>query len=167
MKTMKVNGAADVRPLECTNRVKGLWRVRWDVQPGENGSAAYMEAEFGHRPTAGEIMHLIIGWYNAQVDAAILSGFTYEGMPVWLSSENQFNYKSAYDLAVQTAGATLPLTFKFGTEEKPQYRRFDTIAELTDFYTKAMAYIQATLADGWKRKDAVDWNVYGKEADHE
>ena len=101
------------------------------------------------------------------MDAAILSGFTYEGMPVWLSSENQFNYKSAYDLAVQSNGATLPLTFKFGTEEKPQYRRFDTIAELTDFYTKAMAYIQATLADGWKRKDAVDWNVYGKEADHE
>ena len=40
-------------------------------------------------------------------------------MPVWLSSENQFNYKAAYDLAVQTGGATLPVTFKFGTDEVP------------------------------------------------
>ena len=88
-------------------------------------------------------------------------------MPVWLSAENQFNYKSAYDLAVQTAGATLPVTFKFGTDEQPQYRKFTTLDELTDFYSKAMAYIQTTLAEGWKEKDAIDWAAYGKEEGHE
>ena len=33
---------------------------------------------------------------------------------IWLSSENQFNYKVAYDLALQTNGANLPIIFKFG-----------------------------------------------------
>ena len=79
----------------------------------------------------------------------------------------QFNYKSAYDLAVQTAGATLPITFKFGTDKQPQYRKFTTLDELTDFYSKAKAYIQTTLAKGWKEKDAIDWAAYGKEEGHE
>ena len=28
----RVNGAQGVKLLECTNPVKGKWRVRWDVQ---------------------------------------------------------------------------------------------------------------------------------------
>ena len=164
---MRVQGDAGVRLLECTNPVKGKWRVRWDVRKNEDGSADYMEEEFDHRPTTDEVKSLVIAWYNTKVDEAILSGFTYEDKPVWLSAENQFNYKSAYDLAVQTAGATLPVTFKFGTDEQPQYREFSTLDELTDFYTKAMAHIQSTLADGWQSKDSIDWSAYGKEAAHE
>lgn len=153
--------------LECTNPVKGKWRVRWDVRKHEDGSVDYMEQEFGHRPTLEEMKGLILAWYNAKVDEAILSGFTYEDMPVWLSAENQFNYKSAYDLAVQTAGAILPVTFKFGTDGQPQYRKFEMLDELTDFYVKAMTYIQTTLATGWKEKDAIDWSAYREEAGHE
>ena len=81
-------------------------------------------------------------------------------VPVWLSSENQFNYKAAYDLAVQTAGATLPVVFKFGTDTEPVYREFATLEDLTDFYTKAMQHIQNTLADGWKKKDVFDLSLY-------
>lgn len=31
---------------------------------------------------------------------------------------------------------------------------------LTDFYTKAMAFVQQTLAVGWEKKDAVDLSLY-------
>ena len=98
--------------------------------------------------------------HNRETDKDILSGFTYENVPVWLSSENQFNYKAAYDLAVQTAGATLPVVFKFGTDTEPIYREFATLEDLTDFYTKAMQHIQNTLADGWKKKDVFDLSLY-------
>lgn len=97
----KVEGNTGVRLLECINPIKNKWRVRWDVQPGENGSATYMEEEFDHRPTEDEIRSTVITWHNRETDKDILSGFTYENVPVWLSSENQFNYKAAYDLAVQ------------------------------------------------------------------
>jgi hypothetical protein len=40
-------------------------------------------------------------------------------MPVWLSTENQFNYKAAFDLATQTGGKSLPVTFKFGSTNNP------------------------------------------------
>lgn len=156
----RVEGNAGVRLLECTSPAKGKWRVRWDVQEREDGTASYMEEEFGHKPTDEEIRSTVILWYNGQTDAAILSGFSYGDTPVWLSQENQFNYKSAYDLAVQTSGSTLPVTFKFGTDTEPVYHTFDTVEELTDFYTKAMRHIQDTLADGWKKKDAFDLEDY-------
>ena len=38
----------------------------------ENGSASYMEEEFGHKPTDDEIRTFVMSWYNSQTDAAIL-----------------------------------------------------------------------------------------------
>ena len=102
----------------------------------------------------------ILAWYNEQIDERILSGFVWKDMKVWLSSENQFNYKAAYDLAVQNGGANLPITFKFGTTNEPVYHTFTTVEELNGFYLSAMKYINDTLAAGWAEKDAIDWNAY-------
>ena len=82
--------------------------------------------------------------------------------PVWLSSENQFNYKAIYDLAIQTNGKNLPVMFKFGTVEEPVYYTFNTIEELNDFYLKSTKFIQQTLEDGWKEKDTFDFSPYMK-----
>lgn len=156
----RIEGSAEVRMLECTHPAKNKWRVRWDVQTREDGSSTYMEEEFNHYPTDEEIRQTIIGWFNVQTEEQILSGFEWNGMRVWLSTENQFNYKAAYDLAVQTAGATLPVTFKFGTDDVPCYHTFKTIEDLTDFYTKAMKHIQSSLANGWNNKDAFNLEEY-------
>ena len=63
-------------------------------------------------------------------------------------------------MAVQTNGASLPVTFKFGTTENPIYYQFDTLEELSDFYSSAISYINNILAEGWEKKDAIDWNEY-------
>ena len=125
----RTEGTAGVKLIECVSPARNKWRVRWDVQEHEDGSADYMEAEFAHKPTDEEIKAAVIGWYNQQTDQTILSGFGYEGDPVWLSSENQFNYKAAYDLAIQSNGTTLPVKFKFGTDEQPKYRVFERLEE--------------------------------------
>ena len=121
---------------------------------------SYMEEEFGHKPTDEEIHTLVMSWYNSQTDAAILSGFAYNGAHVWLSVENQYNYKAAYDLAVQTGGETLPVTFKFGSDEQPEYHTFTQLEELKDFYTKAVGFIQTVLAEGWEKKDKFNLELY-------
>ena len=90
---------------------------------------------------------------------ALGSGFVWRDIPVWLSIENQFNYKAAYDLAVQTNGQLLP-TFKFGTTESPVYHKFESLEDLRDFYISAISYVTDTLATGWKTKDKIDWTVY-------
>lgn len=156
----RIEGTSCAQLIECVNPVRDKWRIRWDVQEKEDGTATYMEAEFPYRPTADEIRQTIVGWYNQQTEEAILSGFDYEGNMVWLSSENQFNYKAAYDLAVQTGGATLPVTFKLGSDEQPVYKVFNSLDELTAFYTAAMRHIQNALEEGWSRKDALDLSLY-------
>lgn len=144
--------------------------IRWDVQPyyrtdettGEQVQQGvdYCEEWLNHKPTLEEVKDIVLTGMNAGIDRKILSGFEWNGMAVWLSSENQFNYKAAFDLAAQTGGQNLPVTFKFGTTQSPVYHTFTTVEELTDFYTQAMAYINGVLAEGWAKKDAVDWSGY-------
>ncbi len=155
----RVDGNPNVLLLECTNPVKGLWRIRWDIQTTDS-SSTYMEEQFNHKPTTKEIKDVVLSYYNDMIDSDILSGFRYEGAMVWLSSENQFNYKAAYDLAMQTNGQSLPVVFKFGTDDDPKYREFTTEEELGDFYVQAMSYVQSTLQNGWAKKDTFDVTLY-------
>lgn len=112
--------------------------------------------------TLADVKEAIIGDINKRTDARILSGLVWKGKPVWLSTENQFNFKAAYDLAVQTQGATLPVTFKLGEQEDgtPVYHTFETIEDSTDFYTAAVNHIHNAVADGWLEKDGIDWSPY-------
>ena len=120
----------------------------------------WTEAIITPKPSLSQIKSFILGEINKRTDEKIVSGFVWNDMQVWLSTENQFNYKAAYDLAVQTNGANLPTVFKFGTTDNPTYHKFDTVEELTDFYTKAMIYINEQLAIGWAKKDLIDWDNY-------
>ena len=168
MKRVQGNGLL----VECINPRLQKYIVRWDVKPyyhtdEETGEEVqqgydYYEKWFTHKPTLQEVKDTVLAGMNAEIDQQILEGFVWNGMPVWLSSENQFNYKAAFDLAVQTQGANLPVMFKFGTTEKPEYYTFSRVDELSSFYTEAMGYINQTLNEGWAAKDAVDWSEYEK-----
>lgn len=167
----RIHGSEGMVHMECVNPRLQKWIVRWDIKPyyRENDRTGEMEQQgvdyfehwFNHKPSMDEVKDVVTSGYNTVIDEKILSGFAWKDMPVWLSTENQFNYKAAYDLAVQTGGASLPVTFKFGDTVNPVYYTFTNITDFTDFYTQAMAYINNTLAEGWAIKDAIDWSVYG------
>lgn len=126
----------------------------------ESEYGKWSEHIFKKRLTFIQIKDFILSEINKATDEKILSGFIWKDMQVWLSSENQFNYKAAYDLAVQTNGENLPTIFKFGSTDNPVYYKFETIEELTDFYTKAVKFINEQLAIGWAKKDSINWDDY-------
>lgn len=136
----------------------------YDEDDSENDTkksiGTYSVHTFTRKVSFNQIKAFILEEINKRTDQSILSGFFWKDMPVWLSTENQFNYKAAYDLAFQTNGASLPTVFKFGDTENPIYYKFDTLDELQDFYVKAMTYINEQLAIGWAKKDAIDWGAY-------
>lgn len=166
MKRVQGNGL----PTECVNPKFQKWIVRWDIQPyyrtdeetGEKEQQGfdYCEKWITHKPSLEEVKEIVLSGMNAIVDQKILSGFVWKEMPVWLSTENQFNYKAAYDLAVMSQGKSLPVTFKFGSTDNPVYHTFESLEDISDFYISAMAYINTCLAEGWKLKDSIDWSVY-------
>lgn len=155
----KSYGGNNVALIECINYRIGKFRIRWDFQPYEEG-VSFIEEDILHKPTIQEVKEIVINGINKSIDEKILSGFEWKGMSIWLSSENQFNYKAAYDLAVMRESDVLPVVFKFGSSDNPIYYEFTTVEELEDFYLKAIAYIRDTLADGWKMKDSINWNEY-------
>ena len=128
----------------------------------------YMPKKQMSQLTFADVKAAIISDINARTDEKIISGMVWtpraggEPIPVWLSTENQFNFKSAYDLAVQKQGATLPVTFKMGEDAdgNPVYHTFQTMEDADDFYLQAVAHINRCLAEGWTEKDGIDWEPY-------
>lgn len=116
---------------------------------------------YDHKPSVREIKSDISELINREVDAQILSGFVWNGKPVYLSSENQMNFKTAYDIARDTSGASLPVKFKLGedAEGTPVYHTFTKLEPLADFVMKATAFVVATLNDGWQKKD-IDYSIF-------
>lgn len=160
-----------------------LWTIRWGWEPwkDEEGKEIDMgywsEHPFFSKPNINEVRQLILNAINSDTDYKILTGFNWE-VPVegelaegeeplrincYLSTENQFNYKAAYDLAHQTQGASLPFVLKFGSDEAPKYYEFKTLEEFSGFYQAAIGFINATLQEGWIKKDGIDWAEYERQ----
>lgn len=135
----------------------GFCKDSEDAESGYN-----WRKDYDHIPTIAEVKADIGALINAHTDAKILTGFSWNGKPVYLSSENQFNFKAAYDLAFQTEGANLPTKFKLGEDSDgtPVYHTFTKIDVLADFVMKVFAFINTTLDDGWQEKDSIDYSVF-------
>lgn len=114
------------------------------------------------KPTIEQIKAAVYADINAQTDEKILSGFVWNDINVWLSEENQRNFSEAQRIAMIMPDAILPVKFKLGedAEGNPVYHTFETSEELTGFYLQAVAFINQTLAEGWDRKDGIDWELY-------
>lgn len=151
-------GGRDTPLLQCINPILDKWMVLWAAKPKAD-CYSFMSEVINHKPTIQEIKGIILNWYNGIIDNKIQSGFMWNGIPIWLSLENQFNYKAAYDVAVQSGGEVLP-TLKFGTIDNPVYFKFESLEDLKDFYLKSTTYVSQTLSDGWKMKDTIDWSAY-------
>ena len=164
------NRKIEFQPVKKINN--NTFIIMWDYQPIlsinskgeeiETPLAIWQEKTFLYKPTLNEVKSLILEFYNEQITNKILSGFEWNNMKVWLSHENQINYKTIYDLAIQTDGQNLPVVLKFGSDENTQYFTFNTIKELSDFYLSSVKHIQKTLRDGWKQKDELNWTVYSE-----
>lgn len=140
---------------------KDVYMVRWDyTEVEESDSAIWMEEMVYSAPEEAWLRNLFNKYYNEQTEQKIRSGYMFGEIPVWLSEENQHNYKAAYDIAVQKSGSNLPITFKLGTDEQPVYQTFDTVRQLESFYLPAVAYVQQCLEEGWKKKDSIDYSLY-------
>lgn len=152
-----------------SQRQDGLMQVsrrRWTLFYGygedAEGHGYEWRHTFDHKPTKDEVKAVIVAQINANTDEKILGGFVWNDVSVYLSNENQNNFKTAYDLAVQTEGATLPVKFKLGEDADGNavYHTFAELSEFADFYTKAVAFIQSALQEGWEEKDALDLTAY-------
>lgn len=140
--------------------------VSYDLERvGDSDNYTWYEIYFYKKqgkPSFDKAKDAILNDINERTDMKILNGMVWEEQKIWLSSENQFNFKAAYDLAVQTQGQSLPVTFKIGEddEENPIYHEFDDMNEFTNFYVSAISHVNTCLNEGWQKKDSIDFDAY-------
>ena len=165
----RVESTEGIPLITCINPYSKKYRIRWDIiSLGEDEEGrkkvSFYETDIINKHTLRiqDVKNAILNTINSYVENKILSGFIWNEIPVWLSTENQFNYKAAYDLTIQSGGDTLPVIFKFGSTENPVYYKFTTVEELSTFYISAMKFISDTLLEGWTMKDSIDWSVYNE-----
>lgn len=166
MELIKGNIETGGKMIVCLDPYKKDYLVLWDkkvevIEEVENTS--YMAERFKKLPTLEEVQPLILGYYNSLCDDEIKTGLFWDGSRVWLTTENQFNYKAAFDFAFQTkvsGGEYMPVTVKLGEEGAPVYRTFVEFDELQEFITACFSHVQSTLVKYWGIKDAIDWTLY-------
>lgn len=167
MNYKRVQGGASLPKVECTNPQAEKWLVRWDYQPyineeGVEEGVTFVEQLFLHKPTLDEVKPIIIEYINECVRQRIFSTLVWNGKPVWLSTENQMDWKAAFDRSLQTEGMNLPVKFKLGEDENGNsvYHTFTSLNAFADFTDAWQRHIQQCLADGWQMKDSIDWDIY-------
>ena len=87
---------------------------------------------------------------NIDCDNKIRESMIWREQSVWLSMENQLNYKAAFDLMMQGM-PILPQVFKLGDG----YFEFTTAEDLTDFYLSSVQHVQVCLGECWQVKEAI------------
>ena len=131
--------------------------ISYSMTPEPDGvHATWYEVYFNkkevQKPSLEQIKDAVISDINARVKDNIISGFVWNGKPVWLSEENQMNF----------AQGVAPVTLKIGEEsdKTPIYQSFGTTEELKAFSDACTLYKQQCLTDGYAEKDGIDWSPY-------
>lgn len=154
------------RLLQCINPKKQVYALLCDEQAADDGQGGtqyrYQYVTFPFMPPLAMIKDTVCGCIDARTRERIVSTLTWNQKPVWLSTENQQNWKAAYDRALQTDGANLPLKLKIGEQDDgtPVYHTFTSVNAFGDFWDTCQQHIHQCLADGWAMKDGMDWSEY-------
>ena len=150
----KVNGTqASFAPIrEDGSRITicyGLNKVKGDLYEWYE---IYLSKKQLSQLTFADVKAAIIADINERVKNTIISGFRWNGKPVWLSEENQLNFNQA----------VVPVTFKIGEEDDgtPIYQEFEDNGELYNFCCACTSWKQECLAAGYTEKDSIDWTPY-------
>lgn len=160
---MKIQG--NKQNYSAVREDRNRYIVNYGLQEMEDGiNATWFEIVFYKKqgkPTFQMAKDAILEDINSQTDYKILTGLVWNDKPVWLSTENQFNFSEGERKAKDNP-SRLPITYKIGQDAdgNPVYHTFTTVEEITGFYDTCFAYINQCLNEGWQRKDSIDWEPY-------
>lgn len=156
----KVGGATE-NGASLTQIGKKNWLLMFGLSTDDNSENEWhYRKNYNHKPSKEELKDDLEQLVNSITDQSILNGFVWKDMPVYLSTENQMNFKAVYDLTIQTSGKTLPIQFKLGEDSDGNavYYKFTDVDTFTDFYSKTVSYIVDCINKGWAEKDNIDYD---------
>lgn len=134
---------------------RSTFEVFYGFGEDEQGGYQYRQ-RLSFKPILGYLKEMIIAQVNKNTEEKITQGFKWKGHLVWLSKENQLNYERDFAVADKDS---LP-TYKFGTDEKPDYYTFGSLEEFKEFTAAWSKHVRETLMASWDEKQSIDWDKY-------
>ena len=89
---------------------------------------------------------------NRETDERILNDFVWNGNEIYLSMENQFNFKNLYDLRERKE---YPVTIK----TKTGFTTLNDVREVEEFYLEGVRFVEGCLKEGWERKAEAEKSI--------
>ena len=164
--------AADYQPVsEDQSRVVISYGLKEDGDKAEWYQLDFYKKQ--GRPSFEQAKKAIEDDINSRVDDAILCGYPWtilhgddagKAVKVWLSKENQNNFKAKYDLHFTNPEAlTFPTIYKVAEKDGDAvFEEFHSFEELEQFYLGGLAYIEQCYQGGWAEKKSIDWTPYAE-----
>lgn len=127
--------------------------------PCSNNDTHYLfNKEYKGKPTQETVSDDVLSELNSECEKEIREGFRYNEYSVWLSLENQQNYKMLYDY-LNNCGTEQTKVKLYDAQGNGVYMEFD-VKEYQPFYFAIIEYINATLSKYWDIKDNIVLQEY-------
>lgn len=114
----------------------------------KNGYEVYVENKKSLQELINESNELI----NRETDEKILNDFVWNGNEFYLTMENQFNFKTLYDLK---EFQEFPITIK----TKNGFTELNDMGDLSGFYLDGVKFIENCIKEGWTKKAAAELKI--------
>ena len=144
--------------------------VCYDYNEEEDGVNAtwfevYLYKNKVSQPTLEQIKVSIQADIDSQTDDKSWHDFKFEGKPVCLEKSYRDDFKAVHDAAfMYPESVTFPQLFKLSEDEEHNavYHEFASMEELAQFYLGGLNWISYCVAEGWRRKAAINYDDYEK-----
>lgn len=154
-----IGNIKDFKPISYNEKTK-KYIVSWGLKNigGDNYQWDYYL--FNYKPSINDIKNIINNSINEKTKQYITNKFEWNGMSIYLSLENQIDYKLLLDTTLLLDGANLPEKVKFKVNGENFYYSFETIDDMKDFIIAMNNHIRKHINNGNNSKDEINYDDY-------
>jgi hypothetical protein len=149
----------DFKPISYNSKTK-KYIVSWGLINVGGDNYQWNYKIFNSKPSINVIKDTINSSINQNTKQYIENNFKWNGMSIYLSIENQIDYKLLLDTTILLEGTNLPEEVKFKVNGENIYYSFETIDDMKDFIIAMNNHIRRYIAEGNKAKDEVNYDEY-------
>lgn len=146
------------KPISQTKN--GKCKISWELESINSGLYKWKSIIVDTKPSLASIKNLIEDSINEDIKNAIVNGFYWNDMHIYLTVEHQLDYKLLYDSTMILDGTNLPENARFEVNGKPFIYKFKTIDDLQDFILCMNEHIRKCINKGYERKEKIEYSDY-------
>lgn len=149
-----------ITEFKTINYVNNKYVISWGLEQINDDTYRWKYFIMNTKPSVDEIKATIETYINDNTKHIIETSFYWNNMNIYLSLENQIDYKLLFDITMIKEGSNLPEKLKFKINGEKIYYDIDTIDEFKDFMISMNNHIRVCLDKGNNLKDSINYEEY-------